>query len=143
MGKLILHFFTKRVNVELFVCQIYVDDIIFGSTNPHFSEKFGRLMSEKFEMSMMSELKFFLGLQIKQTKEGTFVSQTKCTKDLFKKFNMQESKGMKTPMPTSGHLDLTKDGKPVDQKVYRSMIGSLLYLCASHPDRMLSVYMCA
>jgi hypothetical protein len=82
-------------------------------------------------------------LQIKQTKEGTFVSQTKYTKDLFKKFNMQESKGMKTPMLTSGHLDLTKDGKPVDQKVYRSMIGSLLYLCASRPDIMLSVCMCA
>ena len=57
------------------MCQIYVDDTIFGSTNPHFSEKFGRLLSEKFEMSMMSEPKFFLGLQIKQTKEGTFVSQ--------------------------------------------------------------------
>jgi hypothetical protein len=72
-------------------------------------------MSEKFEMSMMSELKFFLGLQIKKTKEGTFVSQTKYTKDLFKKFNMQECKGMSTPMPISGHLDLTKDGEPVDQ----------------------------
>ena len=56
---------------------------------------------------------------------------------------MQESKGMKTPMPTSGHLDLTKDGNPVDQKVYRSMIGSLLYLCSSCPDIMLSVCMCA
>ena len=100
-------------------------------------------MLEKFEMSMMSELKFFLGLQIKQTKEATFVSQTKYTKDLFKKFNMQECKGMNTPMPTSGHLDLTKDGEPVDQKVYRSIIGSLLYLCASHPDIMLSVCMCA
>uniref|UniRef100_A0A453P4C8 Reverse transcriptase Ty1/copia-type domain-containing protein n=1 Tax=Aegilops tauschii subsp. strangulata TaxID=200361 RepID=A0A453P4C8_AEGTS len=100
-------------------------------------------MSKKFEMSMMSELKFFLFLKIKQTKEGTFVSQTKYTKDLFNMFNMQESKGMKTPMPTSGHLDLTKDGKSVDQKVYRSMIGSLLYLCASRPDIMLSVCMCA
>ena len=120
-----------------------MDDIILGSTNPHFSEKFGRLMSEKFEMSMMSELKFFLGLQIKQTKEGTFVSQTKYTKDLFKKFDMQESKGMKTPMPTSGHLHLTKDAKPVDQMVYRSMIGSLLDLCASCPDIMLSVCICA
>ena len=75
-------------------------------------------MSEKFEMSMTSELKFFLGLQIKQTKEGTFVSQTKYTKNLFKKFNMQECKGTSTPMPTSGHLDLIKDGEPVDQKVY-------------------------
>ena len=81
--------FSKRVNGELFVCQIYVDDIIFGSTNPHFSEKFGGLMLEKFEMSMMSELKFFLSLQIKQTQEGTFISQTKYTKDLFKKFDIQ------------------------------------------------------
>ena len=56
---------------------------------------------------------------------------------------MQEYKGMSTPMPTSGHLDLTKDGEPVDQKVYRSMISSLLYLCASRPDIMLSVCMCA
>ena len=143
IGKIDSTLFTKRFNGQLFVCQIYVDDIIFGSTNLHFSEKFGRLMLKKFEVSMMSQLKFFLGLQIKKTKEGTFVSQTKYTKDLFKKFNMQESKRMKTPMPTSGHLDLTKDGKPVDQKVYRSMIGSLLYLCASHPDIMLSVCMCA
>ena len=79
IGKIDSTLFTKRVNGELFVCQIYVDDIIFGSTNPHFSEKFGKLMSQKFEMSMMSELKFFLGLQIKKTKEGTFVSQTKYT----------------------------------------------------------------
>ena len=58
-----------------------------------------------------------------------------------RKFNMQECKGMRTPMTTSGHLDLTKVDKPVDQKVYRSMIGSLLYLCASRPDIMLSVCM--
>ena len=101
VGKADPTLFTKTCDGDLFVCQIYVNDIIFGSTNPHSSEKFGRLMSEKFEMSMMRELKFFLGLQIKQTKEGTFVSQTKYTKDLFKKFNMQECKGMNTPMPTS------------------------------------------
>ena len=120
-----------------------MDDIIFGSTNPQFSERFGRLMSEKYEMSMMCELKFFLGLQIKQTREGTFISQTKYTKDLIKKFNMQECKGMKTHMPTSGHVDLTKEDEPVDQKVYQSMISSLLYLCASRTDLMLSVCMCA
>jgi hypothetical protein len=97
IGKIDSTLFTKRVNGELFVCQIYFDDIIFGSTNPHFSKKFGKLMSKKFEMSMMCELKFFLGMQIKQSKEGTFVSQTKYTKDLFKKFNMQESKGMSIP----------------------------------------------
>lgn len=94
-------------------------------------------------MSMMYELKLFLGLQIKQSREGTFISQIKYTKDLIKKFNMQECKGMRTPMPTSGHVYLTKNDKPVDQNVYRSMIGSLLYLCASRPDIMSSVCMCA
>ena len=100
-------------------------------------------MSEKFEMSMMSELKFFLGLQIKQSRGGTLISQTNYTKDLIKKFNMQECKGMRTPMPTSGHVDLTKEYKPVDQNVYRSMVGSWLYLFASRHDIMLSVCMCA
>ena len=94
-------------------------------------------------MSMMCKMKFFLGLQIKQLREGTFISQTKYTKNLMRKFNMQEYKGMRTPMPTSGHLDLTKEDKPVDQEVYRLMIGSLLYLCASRPHNMLSVCMCA
>ena len=140
IGKIEATLFTKRVDGELFVCQIYVDDIIFGSTNPLFSEKFGKLMSEKYKMSMMCELKFFLSLQIK--KEGTFVSQTKYTKDLFKMFNMETCKGMRTPMPTHGHLDLTKEDEPVDQKVYRSMIGSLLYTCVSQLDIMLSVCMC-
>ena len=74
------------------MCLIYVDDIIFGSTNPHFSEKFGRLMSKKFEMSMMCELKFFLSLQIKQTKEGTFVSQTKYTRTYLRSSTCKKAK---------------------------------------------------
>jgi hypothetical protein len=92
---------------------------------------------------MMGELKFFLGFQIKQLKEGTFICQTKYTHDMLRKFDMKKAKPIKTPMPTNGHLDLDKDGEVVDQKVYRSMIGSLLYLCASRPDIMLSVCMCA
>jgi len=92
---------------------------------------------------MMGELKFFLGFQIKQLKEGTFLCQTKYTSDMLKKFDMADAKPIKTPMALNGHLDLNEDGKPVDQKVYRSMIGSLLYLCASRPDIMLSVCMCA
>ena len=93
-------------------------------------------------MSMMGELTFFLGFQIKQLKDGTFISQTKYTKDMLKKFNMEDAKPIKTPMSTQGHLDLNKDGKAMDQKVYRSMIGSLLYLCASRLDIMLSVCAC-
>ena len=103
-----------------------------------FYEEFSRIMTKRFEMSMMGELKFFLGFQIKQVKDGTFISQTKYTHDMLK-FDMVNAKPIKTPMPTNGHLDLNDEGKAVDTKVYRSMIGSLLYLCASRPDIMLSV----
>jgi hypothetical protein len=100
-------------------------------------------MIQKFEMSMMGELRYFLGFQIKQLQEGTFISQTKYIQDILKKFGMKDDKPIKTPMGTNGHLDLDTWGKSVDQKVYRSMIGSLLYLCASQLDIMLSVCMCA
>jgi hypothetical protein len=135
--------FTRKVNNELFVCQIYVDDIIFGSTNEKFCEEFSKVMMNRFEMSMMGELKFFLGFQVKQLREGTFLCQTKYTQDMLKKFGMAKAKPIKTPMASNGHLDLNEEGKPVDQKLYRSMIGSMLYLCASRPDIMLSVCMCA
>jgi hypothetical protein len=88
---------------------------------------------------MMGELRYFLGFQIKQLQDGTFISQTKCIQDILKKFGMKDAKPIKTPMGTNGHLDLDTRGKFVDQKVYRSMIGSLLYLCASQPDIMLFV----
>jgi hypothetical protein len=79
---------------------------------------------------------------MKRVKDGTFISQTKYTHDMLKKFDMAKAKPIKTTMPTNGHLDLN-EGKAMDIKVYRSMIGSLLYLCASRPDIMLSVCMCA
>jgi hypothetical protein len=100
-------------------------------------------MTRKSEMSMMGELKYFLGFQIKQLQEGTFICQTKYIQDILKKFGMKNAKPIKTPMGTNGHLDLDIGGKSLDQKVYRSMIGSLHYLCASRPDIMLSVCMCA
>jgi hypothetical protein len=100
-------------------------------------------MTQKFEMSLMGELTYFLGFQVKQLKDGTFISQTKYTQDLLKRFRMKDAKPAKTLMGTDRHVDLNKGGKSVDQKAYRSMIGSLLYLCASRPDIMLSVCMCA
>jgi hypothetical protein len=127
----------------LFVWQIYVDNIIFGSTNKSFCDEFSKIMMDRFEMSMMGVLTFFLGFQIKQDKEGTFISQMKYTHDILKKFYMDKAKPIKTPMGTNGHLDLDLCGTSVDQKVCRSMIGSLLYLCASRLDIMLSVCMCA
>jgi hypothetical protein len=80
---------------------------------------------------------------VKQLKDNTFISQMKYTQDLLKRFGMKDGKPTKTPMRTDGHLDLNKGGKSVDQKAYRSMIDSLLYLRASRPDIMLSVCMCA
>jgi hypothetical protein len=100
-------------------------------------------MIQKFDMSMMGELKYFHGFQIKQLQEGTFISQTKYTQDILKKFGMKNAKSIKASMGTNGHIDLDTGGKSIDQKIYRSMIGSLLYLCASRPDIMLSVCMCA
>jgi hypothetical protein len=143
VGKSYPTLFNKTCNGDLFVCQIYVDDIIFGSTNQKSCEEFNRVMMQKFKMSMMVELNYFLGFQVKQLKEGTFISQIKYTQDLLKRFAMKDTKPAKTPMGTDRRLDLDKGGKSVDQKAYQSMIGSLLYLCASRLDIMLSVCMCA
>ncbi|WVZ58219.1 hypothetical protein U9M48_008507 [Paspalum notatum var. saurae] len=106
----------------------------FSSLNP---------MSREFEMSLMGELQFFLGLQIKQGLEGTFVHQAKYTRDILKKFNMGDSKPMKTTMSTNTALDADEDGEAVDQKEFRGMIGSLLYLTATRPDIQFAVCLCA
>ncbi|KAI3667612.1 hypothetical protein L6452_42678 [Arctium lappa] len=135
--------FLKRQGDDLILIQIYVDDIIFGSTNPKFCKNFSKIMETKFEMSMMGELNFFLGLQVKQLPEGIFINQAKYIKDILKKFNMSDSSVMKTPMATGTLLDADPSGKPVDQKVYRSMIGSLLYLTASRPNIMFATCFCA
>jgi hypothetical protein len=135
--------FIKIINNELFIYQIYVDDIIFGSTNLKVCKDFSDPMTREFEMSMIGELNFFLGFQIKQLMEGTFIHQEKYTNDILKKFKMDDCKPIKTPMPINGHLDLDEGGKSVDQKLYLSMIGSFLYLTASRPDTMFSVCMFA
>jgi hypothetical protein len=100
-------------------------------------------MIDKFEMSMMGELEFFLGFEVKQLKGGTFVNQAKYTQDMLKRFKVIGVNGAKTHMPTKVNIDLDPNGKEVDQKLYSSMIGSLLYLCTSRPDIMLSVGVCA
>jgi hypothetical protein len=91
-------------------------------------------MSDRFEMSMMGKLKFFLGFQIKQPDDGTFLAK--------RSILMIFSRSLAWTRQSNGHLDLDMGGKSVDQKVYRSIIGSLLYLCASRPNIMLSVYVC-
>jgi hypothetical protein len=94
-------------------------------------------------MSMMRELTFFLGIQVKQTKEGTFVHQAKYTKDLIKKFVMADAKSVSTPISTMTGLDPDEDGEAVDQREYRIMIGSLLYLMMTRSDIQFIVCLCA
>ncbi|KAH9763597.1 Integrase catalytic domain-containing protein [Citrus sinensis] len=143
MGKADTTLFVKHKNQDILIVQIYVDDIIFGSTNELLCKEFSSCMSNEFEMSMMGELKYFLGLQIKQNEEGIFINQAKYVKDLLKRFGIDDSKTKNTPMSTTTKLDKYEKGKEVDIKMYRGMIGSLLYLTASRPDIMFSVCLCA
>ncbi|WVZ81003.1 hypothetical protein U9M48_028430 [Paspalum notatum var. saurae] len=128
---------------DTLIVQIYVDDTIFGGSSHALVSSFAEQMSREFEMSLMGELQFFLGLQIKQGLEGTFVHQAKYTRDKLKKFKMGDSKPMTTPMSTNTALDADEDGEAVDQKEFRGMIGSLLYLTATRPDIQFAVCLCA
>ncbi|XP_047181711.1 uncharacterized mitochondrial protein AtMg00810-like [Vigna umbellata] len=119
-----------------------MDDIIFGSTDDSLCEGFANIMQGEFEMSMMGELNFFLGLQIKQVERGTFVSQTKYCREVLKKFGMDTCKEVNTPMATSCYLDKDESGEEVNQTMFRGMIGSLLYLTASRRDIMQNVCVC-
>ena len=96
--------FRKIFKNDILICQIYVDDIIFGTSNISLGKEFAKTMQAEFEMSMMGELKLFLGIQINQTPEGTFIHQTKYVKELLKKFQMSERKDAKTPMHPTWHL---------------------------------------
>jgi len=135
--------FLLKQGSDTLLVQIYVDDIIFGGSSHALVSKFADLMSREFEMSMMGELTLFLGLQIKQTHQGTFVHQGKYMKDILKKFNMGEAKPLSTPISTTTALDADEEGEAMDQKEYRSMIGSLLYLTATRLDIQFAVCLCA
>jgi hypothetical protein len=99
-------------------------------------------MQDEFEMSMMGKLKFFLGIQINQCKDGVYVHQSKYTKELLKKFKLEDCKEMNTPMHPTCTLSKEDIGSKVDQKLFRGMIGSFLYLTASRPDILFSVCLC-
>ncbi|XP_040370263.1 uncharacterized protein LOC112183342 isoform X4 [Rosa chinensis] len=135
--------FIKRDNKHVMIAQVYVDDIIFGSTSDSYVKEFTNIMESEFEMSMCGELNYFLGLQVRQLKTGMFLCQTKYAENLVKKFGLEYAKAVTNPMSTSVKLTEDLTGKSVDQTLYRSMIGSLLYLTASRPDISYSVGVCA
>ena len=125
------------------IAQIYVDDIVFGGMSNQMVEHFVHQMKSQFEVSLVGELNYFQGLQVKEMEDTIFVSQRKYVKGIVKKFGLENSSHKRTPAAT--HVKLTKDdkGEDVDQSLYRSMIGSLLYLTTRRPYITFVVGVCA
>nr|GEU61856.1 retrotransposon protein, putative, unclassified [Tanacetum cinerariifolium] len=126
--------FTIRYREDILLVQIYIDDIIFGSTNPKYTKRFEKLMHSRFEMSLMGEMKFFLRLQIHQSPRGIFINQAKYDLEILHKHGMEKGQSTGTPMATKPKLDADLSGNQLDQTDYRSKIGSLMYLTSSRPD---------
>ncbi|GJS43392.1 putative ribonuclease H-like domain-containing protein [Tanacetum coccineum] len=135
--------FIKKNKNDIMLVQVYVDDIIFGSTKKSMCTEFEDCMHKRFQMSSMGELTFFLGLQVKQQPDGIFISQDKYVADILKKFDFWSIRTATTPIESNKPLVKDEDGEDVDVHVYRSMIGSLMYLTASRPDIMFAVCACA
>nr|GEY34552.1 hypothetical protein [Tanacetum cinerariifolium] len=135
--------FIRRFHDDIFVVHVYVDDIIFGSTHPRYIQIFSDLMKSRFEMSMMGEMTFFLGLQVNQSPCGIFINQPKYVLEILKKYGMKSCDPVGTPMENKDKLDLDQNGTPVDATKYRSMIGALMYLTSSRPDIVHATYLCA
>nr|GFA49627.1 putative ribonuclease H-like domain-containing protein [Tanacetum cinerariifolium] len=128
--------FIKKQKGDILLVQIYMDDIIFGATNKDLCKSFEKLMKDKFQMSLMGEITFFLGLQVKQKEDGIFINQDKYVAESLKKFGLTKGKSASTPIDTEKPLLKDPNGEDVDVHIYRSMIGSLMYLTSSRPDIM-------
>nr|GEX09605.1 copia protein [Tanacetum cinerariifolium] len=135
--------FIKMVKGDILLVQVYVDDIIFGSTKKEMCTEFEKMMHKKFQMSSMRELTYFLGLQVTQKDDGIFINQDKYVDEILKKFGFLTVKTASTPMETLKSLLKDENAKDVDVHLYRSMIGSLMYLTSSRPNIMFAVYACA
>ncbi|GKA52256.1 putative ribonuclease H-like domain-containing protein [Tanacetum coccineum] len=135
--------FIKKDKHDIILVQVYVDDIIFGSTKKSWCDEFEALMKSRFQMSSMGELTFFLGLQVKQKEDGIFISQDKYVAEILKKFDFVSVKTASTPIETQKPLVKDEEASDVDVHLYRSMIGSLMYLTASRPDIMFAVCACS
>ncbi|GJX74529.1 ribonuclease H-like domain-containing protein, partial [Tanacetum coccineum] len=135
--------FIKRHKDDILLVHVYVDDIIFGSTKKKLSTEFEKLMHDKFQMSSMGELSFFLELQVQQKTDGIFLSQNKYVAEILKKFDFAIVKTASTPMEPNKALIKDEKAKDVDVHLYKSIIGSLMYLTASRPDITFVVCACA
>nr|GEW96058.1 copia protein [Tanacetum cinerariifolium] len=128
--------FIKKDSRHIILVRVYIDDIIFGSTNKSWCNEFEVLMKREFEMSAIGKLTFFLGLQVTQLLDGIFINQDKYVKDMFKKFDMESMRTATTPYEVPKTKSKDEPDDAVNVHLYRSMIGSLMYLTASRPDIM-------
>ncbi|GJZ74009.1 putative ribonuclease H-like domain-containing protein [Tanacetum coccineum] len=133
-GKIDKTLFIKMDKGDILLVQVYVDDLIFGSTKKSLCTEFKKMIHKKFQMSSMGELTFFLGLQVKQKEDGIFISQDKYVTEILKKFGFTDIETASTPMETQKLFLKDEDGKEVDAHLYRSIISSLMYLTSSRPD---------
>ncbi|GJY67403.1 putative ribonuclease H-like domain-containing protein [Tanacetum coccineum] len=131
--------FIKRLKGDILLVQVYVDDIIFGSTKNSLCDDFEQIMHSRFQISSMGELTFFLGLQVKQKENGIFISQDKYVGEILKKYDLLSIRSASTPMETRKPLTKDEDGEDVNVHLYRLMIGSLMYLTSSRPDIIASL----
>ncbi|GJR88537.1 putative ribonuclease H-like domain-containing protein [Tanacetum coccineum] len=135
--------FIKKDKGDILLVQVYVDDIIFGSTKKSLCVEFEQMMHKRFQMSSIRELTFFLGLQVQQKEDGIFISQDKYVADILKKFDFVTVKTASTPMEPNKALVKDEEADNVDVHLYRSIIGSLMYLTTSRPDITFAVCACA
>nr|GFA06575.1 hypothetical protein [Tanacetum cinerariifolium] len=142
-GTIDLTLFIRYFHDDILVVQVYVDNIIFGSTHPRYIQIFSDLMKSRFEMSMMGEMTFFLGLQVNQSPCGIFINQSKYVLEFLKKYGMESCDPVGTPMEIADKLNLDQNGTPVDAMKYCSMIGALMYLTSSRPDIVHATCLCA
>nr|GEX06562.1 retrovirus-related Pol polyprotein from transposon TNT 1-94 [Tanacetum cinerariifolium] len=119
------------------------DDIIFGSTHPRYTQLFSDLIKSRFEMSMMREMTFFLGLQVNQSPCGIFLNQSSYVLEILKKYGMESCDPVGTSMEIKDKLNLNQNGTPVDATKYHIMIGALMYITSSRPDIVHATYLCA
>nr|GEW84303.1 retrovirus-related Pol polyprotein from transposon TNT 1-94 [Tanacetum cinerariifolium] len=135
--------FIRRFHDDILVVQVYVDDIIFGSTHPRYIQLFFDLVKSRLELSMKREMTFFLGLQVNQSPYGIFINQSKYMSEILKKYRMESCDPIGTPMEIKDKLDLDPNGTLVDVTKYHSLIGALMYLTSSRPDIVHATCLCA
>ena len=135
--------FIRKDKDYFVVVQIYVDDIAFGATNDSLAQSFADEMKVIFEMSMVSELTYFLELHVKQTDSGIYINQAKYARNLVKRFGLDKAAHARTPMVANAKLTNDPPSESVDVILYRGIIGCLLYITASRPDIAFSVGVCS